>query len=131
MKYSLTLGSRRALNRSEARACLAANLALPGAGSLAAGRAIGYLQMIMAFAGLIVSVLTGIPMIEWALSNWSRLSDPLSDPSGVLLDLWQHARWPLAGIGLYAIGILWAVATSLKLLAQAPGEGVPPRINPY
>jgi hypothetical protein len=130
MKYSLTLRSRRALTRSEARACLAANLALPGAGSLAAGRAIGYVQMTLAFAGLILTVLTGIPMIEWCLSNWTRLTDPLSDPSDLLLDLWQHALWPLAGIGLYAIGILWAAATGLQLLAQAPKEGVPPRINP-
>ena len=130
MKYSLTLRSRRALNRSEARACLAANIALPGAGSLAAGRATGYLQMSMAFAGLIITVVTGIPMIEWCLSNWTRLTDPLSDSSGLLFGLWQHARWPIVGIGLYAIGIIWAAVTGFQLLSQAPQDGVPPRINP-
>ncbi len=130
MKYSLTLRPRRALTRSEARACLAANLALPGAGSLAAGRAVGYAQMAVAFAGLIVSLLTGIPMIEWALSNWTRMTDPQSEPTGLLLEVWQHAHWPLAGIGLFVIGILWAAATGVQLLAQAPSDGVPPRINP-
>ena len=98
-----------------------------GAGSLAAGRAVGYLQMTVAFAGLIISLLTGIPMIEWSLSNWARMTDPLSDSTGLLLELWQHAHWPLAGIGLFVIGILWAAATGLQLLAKAPREGVPPR----
>jgi hypothetical protein len=130
MKYSLTLRNRRALNRSEAKACLAANLALPGAGSLAAGRAIGYVQMAVAFAGLIISLLTGIPMIEWSLANWARTSDPMSDSGEFLLELWTHVRWPIAGIGLFVIGIIWAGATGLQLLAQAPREGVPPIINP-
>jgi hypothetical protein len=130
MKYSLTLRSRRVLNRSEAKACLAANLALPGAGSLAAGRAVGYFQMAVAFAGLIVSVVTGVPMIEWSLSNWTRMTDPLSDSPQMLFELWRHAVWPLVGIGLFVIGILWAAATGLQLLAQAPKEGVPPIINP-
>jgi hypothetical protein len=109
---------------------MAANLALPGAGSLAAGRAVGYFQMATAFAGLIVSLVTGIPMIEWALANSARMSDPSADPFSGLLDLWQHARWPLVGVGLFVIGILWATATGMQLLAQAPREGVPPRINP-
>ena len=86
--------------------------------------------MTVAFAGLIISLLTGIPMIEWSLSNWARMTDPLSDSTGLLLELWQHAHWPLAGIGLFVIGILWAAATGLQLLAKAPREGVPPRINP-
>jgi hypothetical protein len=130
MKYSLRLRSRRALNRSEARACLAANLALPGAGSLAAGRPIGYLQMAVALAGFIITLLSGIPMIEWCLSNWTRMRDPFSDSPDLMLDLWRHARWPLAGISLFVIGTVWAAATGLQLLAQAPKEGVPPRINP-
>jgi hypothetical protein len=130
MKYSLTLRSRRALTRSEAKACLAANIALPGAGSLAAGRAVGYAQMGLAFAGLAISLVSGIPMIEWSLSNWAHITDPLSDPGNMLLELWRHARWPLAGIGLFVIGILWAAATGLQLVSQSPQEGVPPRINP-
>ncbi len=130
MKYSLTLRSRRALTRSEAKACLAANLALPGAGSLAAGRAVGYVQMGLAFAGLAVSLVSGIPMIEWSLSNWTRMTDPLSDPGNMLLELWRHARWPLAGIGLFVMGITWAGATGLQLVSQSPKDGVPPRINP-
>jgi hypothetical protein len=69
-------------------------------------------------------------MIRWCLSNWVRLSNPASDPSDVLIDLWLHLRWPLVGIGLFVIATLWSVATGLRLLAQAPRDGVPPRIEP-
>jgi hypothetical protein len=129
MKYSLTLRPRRVLTRSEAQACLAANLALPGAGSLAAGRAIGYAQMVTAFGGFIVTLLTGIPMIRWCLSNWGQLSDSQGDPA-MLLNLLQHAFWPLVGIGVFVIAIIWSAATGLRLIAQAPREGIPPKINP-
>jgi hypothetical protein len=129
MKYSLTLQTGRVLTRSEARGCLAANLALPGAGSLAAGKSVGYAQMIMAFGGMIVTIVAGVPMIEWCLSNWGRLQDPSSDPAGVMLDLWRHLRWPLAGILLYALSIGWAGITGLRLISRSAEDGVPPRIE--
>ncbi|HEX3718842.1 MAG TPA: hypothetical protein VH595_12810 [Verrucomicrobiae bacterium] len=131
MKFSLILRSPGTLKRSEARACLAANLALPGAGSLAAGRPVGYAQLAVAFAGLIISLVTGIPMLEWAFANFARLTDPASpDPLGVLWELWLHMRWPLAGIFIFAIATVWAAATGLRLVSKAPKEGVPPRIEP-
>jgi hypothetical protein len=128
MKISLTLRPRRALQRSEAWACLSANLALPGAGSLAAGRKVGYAQMALSFLGLAVSVVAGIPMIEWGLANWDRLMQP-DDSLTTLMELWQHLRWPLAGTGVFLAGFLWAVATGLNLLASAPKDAVPPRIG--
>ncbi|HEX4120831.1 MAG TPA: hypothetical protein VH619_09465 [Verrucomicrobiae bacterium] len=131
MKFSLTLHPRHSLKRSEARACLAANLALPGAGSLAAGRAVGYAQMAVAFAGFVVSVVTGIPMFAWALSNWARLSDPASaDPLSGLAELWVHARWPIAGLCIFAIAVIWSGATGMRLVSESSEDGVPPRINP-
>jgi len=129
MKYSLTLRPRRALNRSEARACLAANIALPGAGSLAAGRAVGYWQMATAFGGFIITILTGIPMIRWCLANWPRLNDPLTGLD-LLPDLLRQAFFPMIGIGVFVAGILWSISTGLQLVAQAPKDGVPPRIEP-
>jgi hypothetical protein len=128
MKISLTLRPRRALQRAEAWACLTANLALPGAGSLAAGRKVGYAQMALSFLGLAVSLVTGIPMIEWSLANWGRPS-PADDPLAPLMDLWQHARWPLLGLGIFLTGFLWGAATGWALLASAPKNDVPPRIG--
>jgi hypothetical protein len=130
MKISLTLHPRRAMQRSEAWACLSANLALPGAGSLAAGRKAGYAQMALAFLGLAVSVVAGIPMIEWGMTNWSRLMQPapVDDPLGPLTELWRHARWPMVGLGIFLAGLLWSVVTGMALLAAAPKDAVPPRI---
>ncbi len=129
MKLSLTLRPRRALSRAEAWACFSANLALPGAGSLVAGRAVGYGQMACAFLGVFVTLVTAIPMIQWVLSSGGSPSST-ADPFASLLDLWRHARWPLAGIAIFVVAIFWAMATSLLLLAAAQKDAVPPRIPP-
>jgi hypothetical protein len=130
MKVSLTLGRRRTLQRGEAWACFSANLALPGAGSLAAGQKVGYAQMALSFIGLGVSVVAGIPMIEWGVANWSRIMQPSpsDDPFGQMLELWQHALWPLIGLGIFLTAFLWAAATGWRLVANAPKDAVPPRI---
>ncbi len=130
MKISLTLRPRRTLQRSEAWACFSANLALPGAGSLAAGRKVGYAQMAVAFAGLVLSVVSGIPMIQWALANWGRIMQPspADDPLALVLELWQHLFWPLVGIAVFLSGFLWAAATGWRLVSNAPKDAVPPRI---
>ena len=129
MKGSLKLRPRRALNRSEAWACFTANLALPGSGSLAADRAVGYWQIAAGFLALIVTLAAMIPMIQWALSGGlAAAQSPMADPFENLLQLWRHARWPLAGMALYAGVTLWAAATSLAILANAPKEAIPPRI---
>ena len=125
MKLSLTLRSRRALNRSEAWACLTANLALPGSGSLAAGLAVGYWQLAAAFLAMILTLAAGIPLMRWSLTRQASLSDPFQS----LSQIWRHARWPLAGIALYAVVILWALTTSLAFLSRAPRDAVPPRIQ--
>ena len=129
MKGSLKLPARRRLNRSEAWACLTANLALPGSGSLAAGRAIGYFQMGAAFAGMMISVVTAVPMFQWAASGAATKPAPVEEPLEGLLELWPHIRWPLAGLGLFAAAFLWALTTSLILLAETPKQAVPPRIQ--
>jgi hypothetical protein len=130
VKFSLTLSARRSMTRAEAKGCLAANLALPGAGSLAAGRAVGYFQMALAFGGMILTVLAGLPMIQWCLANWARLQDPGSDWSGTMLELLRHLCWPLAGICLFVLSIAWAGFTGWRLVSQASEDGVPPRIEP-
>jgi hypothetical protein len=109
---------------------LTANLALPGAGSLAAGRAVGYCQMALAFLGMTVTLVTTIPMFQWVLSIAGGSQSSTADPYQSLADLWRHAKWPLAGIGIFAVAIFWAMATSLMLLASAQKDPVPPRIPP-
>lgn len=130
MKISLALHPRRALNRSEAWGCFTANIALPGSGSLLAGRAIGYFQIAFAFVALGLTLVTGLRMMAWAAQNWSRLSQPHDDPFESFQLLWVAIRWPLAGIGLFVLAILFAMITSLQILSASPKEGrpLPPRL---
>jgi hypothetical protein len=128
MKISLALQPRRPLNRSEAWGCLTANLALPGAGSLVAGRRIGYVQMVLAEVGMLVSLAGGIRFFIWYAANSGRLSaePPLDDPFGNLILFWTHVRWALAGIAMVGCAILWALTTSMDILNHASRDAVPP-----
>jgi hypothetical protein len=128
MKGSFKLRPRRALSRAEAWACFTANLAVAGSGSLAAGYAIGYWQMAAVFLAMILSLVTSIPMIQWWLSGAASAQSALDDPLQNLLKVWLHVRWPLASIGLYVAAVLWALTTSLTILAHAAKDKVPPRI---
>src|SRR5580692_2236015 len=110
MKDFLKLRPRRALNRAEAWGCLTANLALAGSGSLA----IGYWQMSTVFLAMILTCVTSIPMVQWKLSGAATVSQTAGDDlAQQLLDLWMHARWPLASIALYVVAVVWALITSL------------------
>jgi hypothetical protein len=130
MKGLLKLRSRRVLTRKEAWACFSANLALAGSGSLAAGRAVGYAQLAAVFLAMILTFVSAIPMFQWAASGGLAASQSSSgDGFQPLLDLWPHVQWPLASIGLYVLCVLWAMATSLSILAASPKESVPPRIT--
>jgi hypothetical protein len=128
VKGSLKLRPRRVLSRAEAWACFTANLALAGSGSLAAGRAVGYAQMAAVFLAMILTFVTAIPFIQWMLSGGIVPQSPLDDPFQNFQALWVHARWPLVSICLYVASILWAMMTSLAILAKAPKQAVPPRI---
>ena len=129
MKGSLKLRPRRVLTRKEAWACFSANLALPGSGSLAAGRAVGYAQVAASFASMVFTAVVSIPMIQWALSGVLTAQSPLGDPSQNLVDLWIHMRWPLASICFFGAVIFWATMTSWDILAKAPKDDVPPIIR--
>lgn len=115
MKTSSASGRGRPVDRATAWACLWTNvLTLPGLGSLAAGRAIGYAQAGTALAGFGLT-LYGIFHITQA---WLDLGEvPLGFPPA----LWVC----LAGVGLFVVGWLWALFTSLAVLRDArPHEGV-------
>jgi len=125
MKISLALGKREPLNRQTAWGCLTANLALPGCGSLVAGRISGYGQLAFAAAGLMLTVTFGTRFIFWYLANWSQLQQPSDmDPFGTMSEIWLHVRWALAGIAVFSAGWLWALGTSLHLLRQAKSPPV-------
>ena len=110
--------------------CMTANLALPGSGSLAAGKSIGYYQLALAALGFIIVVVTGIHLLEWSMGNAaSQTVDPVENLTNQnLTNLWHAIRWPLAGLGIAATALLWAGITSLQILSAHPRNPVPPRI---
>jgi hypothetical protein len=131
LPVKLTLASRAKgpANRTEAWACLTANLALPGSGSLAAGKSVGYCQLALALAGFILSVATGIHLLEWMLANWTKMNQSTGDPLETLLTIWHEIKWPLAGLGIFVVALIWSVMTSMQLLSAHPKTPVPPRIG--
>jgi len=132
MKISLALGKREGLTRQTARGCAGTNLALPGFGSLLAGRAEGYAQAALTLAGFAVTVLFGTRFIVWYLTHWSAINDSGADPIETLLTLWRNVRWALAGIGLFAVAWFWGLATNAAILRdarRAEERAKPPRLN--
>jgi len=131
MKISLALGPRQPLSRQTAWGCFTTNLALPGFGSLTAGRKVGYFQAALTIIGLGFTMGFGIPFILWTLSNWTRLHDPLGDQIAALKEMWLHVRWAMLGIGIFGLGWLWALATSMSIFGHATQspQSLPPRLR--
>jgi hypothetical protein len=127
VKLVLASRAKGPANRAEAWACVTANLALPGSGSLAAGKSVGYYQLALATIGFIIIVVTGIHLLEWSMGNGANQS--AGDPMESLVTLWREIRGPLAGLGVAATALLWAGITSRQILAAHPKTPVPPRIG--
>jgi hypothetical protein len=109
---------------------MTANLALPGSGSLAAGKPVGYYQVALAVVGFVISMATGIHLLEWMLQNWTRINQAAGDPFENLSIIWHEIRWPLLGLGIFTASLLWAAITGMQILSEHPKNPVPPRIVP-
>jgi hypothetical protein len=130
MKVSLALGTRRPLSRQTAWGCLTTNLALPGFGSLAAGRFSGYFQVALALLGLTLSSVFAARFFAWYVSHRADLQNEL-DPVASLSAVWAQVRWPLLGIGVFFLGWVWSLVTSCQIVREAKAaerHNVPPRL---
>jgi hypothetical protein len=131
-KLSLALAPRRRLSRQVAWGCFTTNLTLPGFGSLLAGRAIGYAQIAIAIAGFAITTIFGVRFIIWYFANYTRITQAQDDVGGNLYSVWLEVRWALLGMALFAVAWLWALGTSLLIVAESrsgEGPGVPPKIG--
>jgi len=133
MKVSLARGPSGTISTQNAWGCLTSNLAIPGSGSLLAGRASGYGQLLLALIGMVLSLVFGARFVVWQISNWSRLFESSVDPFGLLQEVWIHVRWAALGLGIFLLSIIWALASSLSILdASRKAERLdklPPRLN--
>ena len=130
MKISLARGVREPLSSQTACGCLTSNLALPGSGSLLAGRASGYGQLLLALLGLVLSLIFGVRFLMWHVSNWSRLHGPDVDSIEALREIWVQLRWALLGLGIFLISMLWALITSFAILASSRRVDAPTKPPP-
>ncbi len=126
-KLSLALGPRRALSRQTAWGCFTTNLALPGFGSLAAGRVSGYPQAALMLLGFALSTVFSARFFAWYLVNSNRFKSYDPDPFATWYALWKEVRWPLLGIALFAAGWLWALVTSWQVLRESK-RNEPPKL---
>jgi hypothetical protein len=130
MKLQLTRAKSRPLTRAEAWGCVTANLAVPGAGSLAAGRAVGYAQMAVYFTGFIMSIVCAIAFFRWYFANAGQFDQMKNeDPVGALLLFFHAARWVFFGIGLFVVALGWAAVTSFQIMKTPRKDEAPPRIE--
>jgi len=120
MKLNLRLATPRPLSRSEAWGCVTANLAVPGSGSLAAGRAVGYAQMALTLIGFIMTLVCGAGFAHWYFAHADQISQSQQDnPGEAFLELWRAMRGSLLGIALFVFALAWACITSFQIV-QAP-----------
>ena len=132
MKISLALGPPRPLSRQTAWGCLTTNLALPGSGSLVAGRASGYAQLALGVGGMVLTMVFGLRFIYWFVANWTRLHDPDIDPMTALGEMWLVLRWAVLALGIFFAGWLWALVTSLLVVISArksEAAATPPQLD--
>lgn len=131
MKISLTLGPRRPLDPATAWGCLTANVAVPGSGSLVAGRVSGYFQLLLAVAGVGLTTVFGLRFIHWYVNNWALLQQSQPDTAANFQELWNRLRPAAVGFVVFMSGLFWAMASSLLILSEArkAQPSAPPRLG--
>ncbi len=130
MKISLALGERRPLSRQTAWGCLTTNMAMPGFGSLMAGRVSGYPQAFLGIAGVALTTVFGVRFLVWMLANWARFHDPMTDHLEVLSQMWLVLRWAFLGMALFGVAWLWGLATGYAIVRAAKDSSpAPPKLN--
>jgi hypothetical protein len=98
---------------------LSTNLALPGFGSIMGKRIVGYFQAPFCVLGAVLTVTFAARFAVWYFTNRARLNNADGDPWEVLSEIWINVRWSLAGMAIFALDWLWALATSYSLLNEA------------
>ena len=130
MKLRLTLGKSRLLSRAEAWGCFTANLAVPGSGSLAAGRPVGYFQMALTVIGFIITLVCGARFFHWYFSNSQQFTQlQETDPGAALLSFWLAARGTVMGFVIFGFALGWGAITGLAIVMSSSKNPAPPRIN--
>ena len=74
---------------------------MPGTGSLAAGRRSGYVELLLAFIGVALTLVFGTRFLIWFAQNWNSLHSQDADPLATFSDMWMAGRWAFLGIFIF------------------------------
>lgn len=119
MKIFSANAGRARIDRAAAWACTVTNLiSLPGLGSIAGGRRVGYLQAFVAGTGFTLT-LAGLIAVLRAYYQQGEFTLQFARP----------LRFALVGIGLFGLGWLWALTTSLSLQREARSQPPEPHAH--
>lgn len=100
--------------------CLTTNLGLPGFGSLLGGRAVGYAQIPFTVVGFGLSLIGTVHAFLRLVSEWTMLQQlETEDPVRYMTEYWHILRWPVLGVGIFVFVLLWALMTSLSIIASS------------
>lgn len=119
MKFSLVPGFRK-LDKSKVTALILVNqLVTPGAGSLIAGRWVGYPQLALATTGTLFICLFffGFMADTWNLGR---------APS----EFGRYGPWGKIGVVTFAISWFWTLATSISMFREAARKKTAAGANP-
>lgn len=127
----------RVRTRAEGRTHLAANLLiLPGFGSILAGRREGWLQAVLALAGLAASagfVTLALLAVLRSRESWSdagSAAEVLEKVRSGPVD-WRGLLWlGVGGFLAFAVAWVWGLWTSLRLLSREKQVGEEPGAPP-
>jgi hypothetical protein len=96
-----------------------------------AGRKSGYPQAFLGIGGMILTLIFGVRALVWILANWSRTRDPAADQFAVMGEMWSVVRWAFLGMAVFALGWLWALATSYAIVHSVKNDApAPPKLGP-
>ena len=98
---------------------VANQLALPGFGTVMAGHKIGYVQLALSVTGVLCFTAFLIHAIPHLGELLRQLMNPPDDPDAALDFVAQWIPWlgvAFAGISLWAVAWVWALATSARAL---------------
>jgi hypothetical protein len=105
-------------------------MAMPGFGSLMAGRISGYPQAFLGIAGVALTTVFGVRFLVWMVSNWARMHDPMTDPQEFFSEMWVVLRWAFLGMALFGVSWLWALVSSYGIVRSAKNDApLPPKLT--
>jgi len=119
----------KSIDKKTAYGLLAANLILPGIGSILGGRKSGYFQVLLSLISLGATFYYGLKLGKWFLLHSEQVPDWIYGfPPEIQNQLWKLIVPIIYALILFIISLVWSVLTSISIIRQAK-QNAPPKIT--